>query len=452
MMAEGPDLIDLVTALIHSGDAEALTGALRAQHPSDIADVVEALGSDKERAFLLDCLSAADASATLAEMEADADPEELLASFKPSRIHDLVAGLDDDDAADLIGDLEPNEQARVLATLPQDEASELRQLLKYPDDSAGGLMSADLVVVGEDLTAAEAMELVREQARKVEQFYTVFVTSTEGQLRGTLSFRALIGAAPHEQVRSLVRPTIAAVHPEADQEEVARLLAHYNLVAVPVVDNVGRLLGHVTFDDVFDAVEAEATQDILRFAGTSEDEEIAGPWYDAVRARLPWLAVNLATAFLAAAVVLHFERTVSALPVLAAWQTIVAGMGGNAGTQALAVTVRRLATRPEERLAERWRSVGKEVTVGIVNGLAIGALTLAVALLLHQPPALALVVLIAVWGNLVVAGFAGAFVPTLLARLRIDPAVASSVFVTTFTDICGFLLLLGLSAQWLLSA
>ena len=449
-MADSPTLLDHVRTLVHAGDAAALARELRARHPSDVADVVEALDSEEERAFLLDCLPAAEASATLAEMDEEARPEELLASFGPDRIHELVATLDDDDAADLIADLERPEQARVLAALDRDEASELRELLQYPEDSAGGLMSTDLVVVRDDLTGAQAMEAVREQARRVEEFYTVFVTDGEGRLRGTLPFRVLIAAAPQEPVGALVRPTIAAVPADADQEEVARLLARYNLIAVPVVDAAGRLLGHVTFDDVIDVVEEETTQDILRFAGTSADEELAGQWSDAVRARLPWLAVNLATAFLAASVVLHFETTVSALPVLAAWQTVVAGMGGNAGTQALAVTVRRLATRREERRVERWRNVGREVVVGLVNGLVIGAAALATALVLHQPPTLALVVLAALWGNLAVAGFAGAFVPTLLSRLGADPAVASSVFVTTFTDICGFFLLLGLAARLML--
>jgi magnesium transporter len=449
-MTDALSLFDQVRSLVQAGDAAAIARALRQRHPSDVADLVEALDSEEERAFLLDSLPAAAASAALAEMEEEARPEALLASFGTDRINALVATLEDDDAADLIGDLEPPERARVLAQLPHDQASELRELLQYREDSAGGLMTTDLVVVQDDLTVAEAMDTVRQQSREVEQFYTVFVTDLGGVLRGTLPFRSLITAAPGDIVGALVRPIVSAVGPDADQEEVARLLSRYNLVALPVVDDAGRLLGHVTFDDVMDALESETTQDILRFAGTSEDEELAGTWRDAVRARLPWLAVNLATACLAGAVVLRFEEAIAALPVLAAWQTVVAGMGGNAGTQALAVTVRRLATRREERLVDRWRNVGREVVVGLVNGLVIGAVALAAALVLGQPPALALVVLAAIWGNLAVAGFAGAFVPTLLSRLGVDPAVASSVFVTTFTDICGFFLLLGLAARLVL--
>ena len=448
-MASSEQFLEHVRSLVRVGDGVALAHELRARHPSDVADLVEALDTEADRAFLLDCLPAAEASATLAEMEEEARPEALLASFTPGRIQALVTTLGDDDAADLIGGLDAPERDRVLATLPRDEAAELRELLRYPEDSAGGLMSTDLVVVRASHTAAEAMASVREQARTIQEFYTIFVVDDEQRLAGTLPFRVLLTAAPEATVRALVRPVEARVGPEADQEDVAQLLARYNLVAVPVVDPAGRLLGHVTFDDVVDAVEAEATQDLLRFAGTSEDEELAGRWQDAVRARLPWLGINLATAFLAAGVVLHFDHAVQALPVLAAWQTVVAGMGGNAGTQALAVTVRRLATRREERLVDRWRGVGKEGLVGLVNGMAIGAAVLVVALALGQPPMLAMVVLTAVWGNLIIAGFAGAFVPTALSRLGVDPAIASSVFVTTFTDICGFTLLLGLGARLL---
>jgi len=225
-------------------------------------------------------------------------------------------------------------------------------------------------------------------------------------------------------------------------------MARYNLPSVAVVDEGGRLLGRVTIDDVIDVVEAESTEDLLKFGGVSPDEELAAPWTDAVRSRLPWLTVNLFTAFLAGGVVYLFQETVQRTVALAVWMPVIAGMGGNAGTQALAVTVRRLALGliPPDRLV---RVVGKEVLVGITNGLAIGALVGIVASLLGEGPGLGLVVFLAMSGNLLVAGFAGAFIPVVLERFGVDPAIASSIFVTTFTDVCGFLLLLGL-AGWLL--
>jgi magnesium transporter len=225
-------------------------------------------------------------------------------------------------------------------------------------------------------------------------------------------------------------------------------MARYNLPSVAVVDEGGRLLGRVTIDDVIDVVEAESTEDLLKFGGVSPDEELAAPWTDSVRSRLPWLTVNLLTAFLAGGVVYLFQSTVQRTVALAVWMPVIAGMGGNAGTQALAVTVRRLALGliPPDRLVS---VVGKEVLVGITNGLAIGTLVGIVATLLGEGPRLGLVVFLAMSGNLLVAGFAGAFIPVLLERFGVDPAIASSIFVTTFTDVCGFLLLLGL-AGWLL--
>jgi magnesium transporter len=229
---------------------------------------------------------------------------------------------------------------------------------------------------------------------------------------------------------------------------VARVMSRYNLPSVPVVDQTGRLLGRVTFDDVIDVVEAETTEDLLQFGGVPADEQLEAGWTVAVKSRLPWLYVNLLTAFMAGGVVYFFQGTVQRAVALAVWMPIIAGMGGNAGTQALAVTVRRLALGlMEPRLFTRV--VGKEILVGLINGLANGLVVAAIALLLGEGPRLGAVVFLAMTGNLLVAGFAGAFIPVLLERRGVDPAVASSIFVTTFTDVCGFLLLLGL-AGWML--
>jgi len=225
-------------------------------------------------------------------------------------------------------------------------------------------------------------------------------------------------------------------------------MSRYNLPSVPVVDRVGRLLGRVTFDDLVDVVEKETTEDLLQFGGVSADEELEAGWSVAVRSRLPWLYVNLLTAFLAGGVVYLFQGTVQRAVVLAVWMPIIAGMGGNAGTQALAVTVRRLALGLiQPRLFTRV--LGKEVLVGLFNGIAVGCAVALVAVTLGEGPLLGGVVFLAMTGNLLVAGFAGAFIPILLERRGVDPAVASSIFVTTFTDVCGFLLLLGL-AGWML--
>jgi len=238
------------------------------------------------------------------------------------------------------------------------------------------------------------------------------------------------------------------VTPDRDQEEVARLMARYNVPSVPVVDPNGVLLGRVTFDDVIDVVEAETTEDLLQFGGVSADEALSAPWTDAVRSRLPWLYVNLLTAFAAASVVLVFSDAIQELKWLAVFMPIIAGMGGNAGTQALAVSVRRIALGQVPQ-GHEIGIVGKEMLVGLVNGTA-SALVAGGIGWMAAGPEFGGVVALAMMANLGVAGFAGAFVPLFLERLRIDPAIASSVFVTTFTDMCGFFLLLGMATHFLL--
>jgi magnesium transporter len=229
------------------------------------------------------------------------------------------------------------------------------------------------------------------------------------------------------------------------------LISRYNLPSIPVVDHSGVLLGRVTFDDVLDVIEAEQTEDILRLVGTSEEEELRGTWSETVHTRLPWLALNLLTATMAASVVWFFRDTVESIILLAALAPIIAALGGNAGTQALAVTVRRISLAGEGEIgAGPFRAVGKEVLVGLVNGVVLGAAIAGLSLLIPGGnPALG-AVLLAMWGNLIVAGFAGSFVPTILNRYGLDPAVASSVFVQTFTDLIGFFLLLGLATALLL--
>jgi magnesium transporter len=310
-------------------------------------------------------------------------------------------------------------------------------------------MTTELVAIPSHLTARAAIAEIRRQGRQVEEFYTVFVVDRDRRLQGQVPLNELILAEPETEIDELVEDVPVIIHPDLDQEEVGRLLSRYNLVAVPVVTHDGRLLGRITFDDVIDVMEAEQTEDILRLAGVSDEEEVRAGWGEAVRARLPWLLVNLVTAMVAASVVWWFRDTIERVVILASIMPIIAGMGGNAGTQALAVTVRRIALSdgPLERKSD---AVLKELLVGLVNGAVIGVAIALLAVALGETALLGAVVLLAMWGNIVVAGFAGAFVPTVLHRLGADPAVASSVFVTTFTDLCGFFLLLSLGTALLL--
>ena len=442
-MSEPSEPLDRI---VEREDREGLREFASELHPSDVADLLEHLDEDA-RLHLLSNLPAEVASEALAEMEEVENPGELLALLDPERIAELVAELANDDAADLIGELEPEEQARVLAGV--EDAAEIQELLHYPEDTAGGLMTQELVAVSSRLTASQALDDIRAQAQEAGEFFSIYVVDPDRELRGVVSLQDLVLSDPTRPILEITEEPPAVVDVDMDQEDVGRILSRYNLVSIGVVDPLGRLVGRITFDDVIDVIEAETTEDILRFASVSEEEEVKGTTGDAVRSRLPWLLVNLLTAGLAASVVYYFQGTIERMVVLAAVMPVVAGMGGNAGTQALAVTVRRIALS-DETLSERWQVVGKELLVGLINGLVVGVVVALLAMALGESAAFGLVVMAAMWGNLIVASSMGAFIPISLESLGVDPAVASSIFVTTLTDLCGFFLLLGLASSVLL--
>jgi magnesium transporter len=439
------DKVERMVDLVRTGEITVFVRRAREFEPADLADVLAAL-DDRDRLTVVQALPPELSGQALVEMPEASLAEDTLTALAPERAAEIVEGLEDDDAADILGDLPRADQERILSTL--EHRADVKRLLRYDQKTAGGRMTTHVVTVRDTATVGEALEDIRRQAETVSEFYQVFVLDREGRLVGVLPFKDLVISRPERKVREFMAPADVSVRPEADQEEVARLLGRYNMPSLPVVDDRGRLLGRITFDDVIDVVEDESTEDLLRFGGVSAGEALAATWREAVRSRLPWLYLNLLTAFLAGGVVYLFQGTVQRTVALAVWMPIIAGMGGNAGTQALAVTVRRLALGliPTHLFL---RVVGKEVAVGIVNGLAIGAVVWLVAVAMGDQGRLGLVVFLAMAGNLLVAGFAGGFIPVVLERYRIDPAIASSIFVTTFTDVCGFLLLLGL-AGWLL--
>jgi magnesium transporter len=438
-------LLDRMVELVRKGELALFARRAHDFEPADLAEVLTTL-DEKERVSAVQALPPELSSQALAEMPEEAHAGETLAALDPDLAAEIVGELDDDDAADILGELDPTRQEQILSAV--EDRTEVDQLLRYDEETAGGRMTTHMVTVSDTATAEQALEEIRRQAAEVEDFYQVFVVDANRRLVGILPFKDLVISRPDRPVRSFMADADIFVTPELDQEEVARLMARYNLPSVPVVNEQGQLLGRVTFDDVIDVVEAETTEDLLRFGGVPADEDLAASWQTAVRSRLPWLSVNLLTAFLAGGVVYFFQHTIQRTLALAVWMPVIAGMGGNAGTQALAVTVRRLALglMPVNVFT---RVVGKEILVGIINGMVMGVTVGVVAALIGEGARLGVVVFLAMVGNLIVAGFAGAFIPIVLERMGADPAVASSIFVTTFTDVCGFLLLLGL-AGWIL--
>jgi len=429
-------------------DDEALKAILSEYHASEIAILFESIHQD-DRQRIINLLDVEIASEVISEMHEEAHPEELLLKMHPDKRTEIVEELDYDDATDIISQLEEHEQKEILGDLSEDDASNIRQLLSYDEDTAGGLMNTEFIRINLNLTKKDAIEEIIRQSEEIEEFYTIFVIDDFNVFQGIVSLKDIIKAKGNVKITELVKPDVAWVTPNTDQEEVAKLISQYNITSIPVLDEEMHLLGRVTFDDVIDVLEDENTEDILKISGVSEDEELSGNWVEAVKSRLPWLVINLATAFLASSVVRYFEPTLEKIAVLSAYMTIIAGMGGNAATQALAVTVRRISLY-DLTDNQAYRTVLKEFTVGLINGAVTGLIVFIFALAFDANPMLGFVIFMAMTGNLVIAGVTGAGIPLILKRVGIDPAIASSIIITTFTDVFGFLLLLGMASKLLL--
>jgi magnesium transporter len=433
-------------ALAEAGNVTLFLARARHLHPSDLSDIIASLEEDVQLR-LVQSLPPDVVSDALAEMEEEEHPEELLAALQPEQAADIVDELEDDDAADLISELPADQARRILAYVA--DRADIERLLIYDEDTAGGRMTATVVAVREDATAALAIEEIRRQAEEIDDFYQIFCVDRDFRLVGVLPLQRVVIAKPDVSVADIMEPSPATITPDVDQEAVARLLARYNVPSLPVVNSEGKLIGRVTFDDVMDVVEAEATEDILKFGGAPGEEQLAGEWHKAVRRRLPWLFLNMITAAAAATVVLFFAGTIEEMWYLAFVMPIIAAMGGNAGTQALAVTVRRIAVGGIQP-GKAFGVVMKELAVGLLNGFLLGLAIGLVPLALGHGIMMALVLMLAMWGTLLLATTAGAAIPLMLQKLGVDPAIASSVFVTALTDFVGFFLLLGLAAAVLL--
>jgi magnesium transporter len=440
------DLQRIKTAL--EGDDAELQLVLNDYHASEIAILFERLPQEaKER--IINILSTEIASEVISEMTEESHPEDLLISLHPEKRSDIVEEMDYDVATDIISQLDEEDRQEILKDIDQDDATSIRALLNYHEDTAGGLMNSQVICVNINLDKKHALDEIIRQSEEMEEFYTVYVVDDHKILQGIVSIKDIIKARSEARVRDLVQADFIYVKAELDQEEVAKLISQYNLTTIPVVDDHMKLLGRITVDDIIDVMEAENTEDILKISGVSEDEELSGNWQDAVKSRLPWLIINLGTAFLAASIIRNFDSTVKNLAIISAYMTIIAGMGGNTATQALAVTVRRISLSD---LSDRqaYNTVVKEFLVGLINGAANGVIVFAVAYFYDSNPMLGLVLFLAMTGNLIIAGITGASIPLVLKRVGIDPAVASSIIITTFTDCIGFFLPLWLASKLLL--
>jgi magnesium transporter len=432
----------LLTKLLRHGAYPQLRKIIDKTLPADLSPVLPLLLEDDRRKILSLLIEAGKAARALFELD-EHDLEEILESTDDATLASICSSSAPDDAADLLDVLDEERRGRILEILGATQGAKLESLLEGEEETAGSLMNTEFLALDEDLTVAQAIEAIRQYPRK-ESFFYVYCVDADQHLVGVLSLRSLILANPTALLKDIMVQSVVRTQIDSSPEEVAQVVSKYDLLSVPVVDMQNTLVGVVTVDDVLDVIQEQAEEDLLHLAGVDISERVTTPARESWRTRFPWLAVNLVTAFAAASVVRYFEGTIQKWTALAAFMPIVAGMGGNAGTQTLTVFVRALALG-EVDWHTGWRPVWKELLVGLGNGVAIGAITAGIVGLWTGQWVLAGILLAAMTVNLVIAGVAGGVVPLVLERFGFDPAVASSIFVTTCTDVGGFFSFLGLA-------
>ena len=441
-------VLDSVKRLLRVGATANLSNLLQKQHPADLAQIFGEL-PDRDRTAAFSVLVERNsrlAMETLSELGPETGAH-LLAGRSAEEIAKLVQELPSDDAAALIDNLPEELSAAVLELMGRKESGEVENLLEYPEQTAGRIMNPHVFALAEDMTVGEAITALQ-GSRDVEMVFYLYIVDSRGHLVGVTSLRRLLLVSPETPLKRIMAPDPVSVRVDTDQEEVARLVASYNLLAIPVVEESNKLVGVITVDDVIDVIKDEATEDLYRLAGVAGDERVFTPAGESLRKRMPWLIVNLATAFLAAAVVSLFETTIDTWVALAIFMPIVAGMGGNAATQTLTVIIRGIALG-ELTWANSRKALIKNLLVGVSNGVVTGIIAAIVAWVSYGDFRVGIILALAMIINLFVAGLVGTLIPLGLKALKIDPALASTVFITTFTDVCGFASFLGLAALYI---
>jgi len=409
------------------------------QDPADVAEILGEL-SDEEATDLIHRLYLRHAAAEpLSEMDPD-ESADLVEKLDREEASAILARMDPDDAVDLLFELPEGVQQELLSRLSRRDAKVLVDLLAYPPDTAGGLMSPEIIPLSLSMTVQEAIDALRRRAEEAETVYYAYAVDDDGRLLGVLSLRDMALAPPGKSLRDLVIRDAVFVYVEDDVEVVARVFDKYDYMALPVVDGADKLLGVITVDDVIDVMREEATEDIYGLAGVPSEEGVDTTWWASLRMRLPWLYVRLFTALAAAVVVGLFEQTIAKVAALAVMMGVIAGQGGSAGMQTVAIITRGMALG-EVKGREGWRLLSKELLLGAANGVLLGATVGAITYFWKGEFLLGVAVCLAMWVNLIVAGVAGVAIPLGVQGLGKDPALASGIFLTTVTDVLGFGLL-----------
>ena len=416
------------------------------QHPADVADHLERLPAEVASQRLHD-LPRAEAAAVLSELQPQ-QRQEMMEDLSARELSEVIGLMPHERAADVLADLPHDKRVEVLRTLPASPRREVARLLRYPEDTAGGIMSDGFITLNADQTVGEGLQKLHglaETPSDTQSITYLYVTDRDKRLVGVVPLRELVFRRPERHVRDIMNTDVKHVWVDNDQETIARLFDHYNYMALPVLERDGQLVGIVSASQVIDVLKDEATEDMQLMVGLSGEERTRTPWQKSLPKRLQWLCINLVTAFMAGAVVGLFETTIAKWTALAIFLPIVAGQGGNAGIQTLTVIIREMALGELNR-GDGMRALTKETILGVLNGLAIGLIVGVVAYLWKGRIDLGIIVAVAMLLNMIAAALAGVLIPFTLRAMKIDPALASGILLTTVTDVAGFLLFLGLAA------
>jgi magnesium transporter len=442
------DFVRLVVDHVEAGELDEARAEVERLHPADIADLLELAPADSRMALAAALADLLDGD-VLAEMN-DWVRDEVMDALSAQQVADLTSELDTDDAVAIIGDMDDADQRAVLHAMEPEDRAAIEEALSYPEESAGRLMQRDLIAVPEHWSVGDVRTYLQGNDDLTTDFWEVFVVDVAHKPVGTCKVSWLMRAADETPVGEIMQDEQTLIPAEMDQEEVSLRFQKYALISAAVVDKAGRLVGMITVDDIVHIIQEEAGEDALLLSGAG-DGDINEPIHLTVRTRLTWLVVNLGTAIVAASVVGLFQGEIARFALLAVLMPIVSGMGGNAGTQTLAVVVRALATN-QLTSSNTVRMIGREFRIAFANGLSLGLLIGLGTFLIYHNPSLALVIGMAMIINNLVAGLAGVLIPLCLDRAKVDPAVSSAVFVTMATDVMGFFTFLGLASLFGLGA
>lgn len=411
-------------------------------HPADSAQIINELPSEYQfTAFSL--LNDENASDVLPDLY-DELREDILEKMQQNRLVKIIDEMETDEAADIIGELEDEVSKELLEKIDKEDSEDIKQLLKYDEESAGGLMQTEIIAANQEMKRDEIIEYIRENYEEVENIHYIFVVDNDNKLIGLLEVTRLLLAKPQRKAKDIMDKNVISAQVDLDQEQVAHIFRKYDIYILPVVDNENHLLGRITVDDIIDVIDDEASEDVYKMVGLESEDRVFTNPFSSVKKRLPWLTLNLFTALLVSSVVGIFEQTIARLSFLAVLMPIVAGLGGNSGTQTLTVITRGIALG-ELTIHNTFKAITKEITVGIVNGIMIGSAAVLIAYLLKGNIMLGVVLGAAMICNMFIAGLVGSLIPIIMKSLKIDPALASSVIITMLTDIGGFASFLGLA-------